>query len=73
LPGEDTSGTGDFDPFCGSITVEERHIGIDHGLGGGSYTAMGADIGKNSEAEGKCGGENENKACDFHVYLITLP
>jgi len=60
LPGQGTSGPGDFDPVCGRITVEECRIGIDRGLGGGSYAAVGEDIGKNSEAEGKCGGESEN-------------
>jgi hypothetical protein len=54
------SGSGNFDFVCDRITVEQRYIGIDRGLGGSSYGAMGADIGKDSEADGKCGGENED-------------
>jgi len=33
---------------------------------------MGANIGKNSEAEGKGGGESKKYACGFHVYLMSV-
>jgi hypothetical protein len=41
--------------------------GFDRRLGG-----VGVDIGKSSEAEGQYGGESENDACGFHVYLISV-
>lgn len=51
----------DRDAGCDRVGIGgHRFIGIDWSLVGSNRIVVGADIGKNSEAEGKCGGEGEN-------------